>query len=418
LGNQNQGVSGGKALQVLLKFFPRAADSLTDIKNNKDICGLPFLDCGKDFYLSRPISQKDFLVWFYQLSRLNDNDKISNEQPDALYRRLWLQARNMNWLSGSAITYRVMQEFLYRYEVSRKLNYEPYSDALVLNTDEINIRNFNNVYDVMEYENGIFKRILEIKALKTRSKNQNDLLENLNEYYQAYRDLETEILIRRHPINVINSLPGDIKDNIVKYGMNEVLDQISYDYSKNISNRKYNLIYGLSKISGKIWMPGDVMDLMEILSDKNWGDYKWGWVLLGGNEEWQLGGGLCGVATMLFTPAWRSGLQIIKRFPHSSYYKSLYPAESIGLDATIYRNSRKNLKIRNNSEKPIMYYVSDNKENQVATVYLIGSSPYRDIRIEGPVQKTKNAYKWFRHMESLDGTINIEELATQYRAVY
>jgi hypothetical protein len=70
--NQDQAVTRIKALEVLLKFFPDATDSLIDIRDNTKVCDLPFLNCGNRFYAYQPISQKDFLIWFYQLGRLDD----------------------------------------------------------------------------------------------------------------------------------------------------------------------------------------------------------------------------------------------------------------------------------------------------------------------------------------------------------
>jgi hypothetical protein len=416
--NQDQPLSKIKALSVLLKFFPDAIDEIIDFKSNKEICDLPFLNCGNRFYAYQLISQKEFLIWVYQLSLLDDHKSVSNESEDTLYRRLWLNARGNNWLRNGEFTYKIMQEFLYRYKIAQKLNYNTYYEGLILDVSEINIRNFSDIYDVLDYQSNLFGHILELKAVRNRSNSQNKLLNYLNEYYLSFKELEDELRIQRHPLNKIKNLPGYVKENIRKHGLNEVLSQISYDYSKNISNRKYNLTHGLTKISGKIWMPGDMIDLLELLSDQNWRDYKWGWVILGGREEWLLGGGLCGTATIIFTPSWHAGLQIIKRYPHSAYYKNLYPKESFGLDATIYRGSHKNLKIRNNFNSPIMYWAENDTENQVVTLYVIGNSPYRRIGIEGPIQEARTTYKWIRHMEKPDGTVNTEELITRYGAVY
>ena len=172
----------------------------------------------------------------------------------------------------------------------------------------------------------------------------------------------------------------------------------------------------VSRSDPEIYMPGDVMDFMEELSDKNWWDYKWGWVIINGASEWLLGGGLCGSATLVFNPSWKAGLQIIKRYPHSLYYDELYP--EVGLDATIYRGSHKNLKIRNNTEDPIIYYLEDDPDRQVVTLYIIGNSPYKNITIEGPIKVDRTTYKWIRRMEKPDGTVNTAELVTKYWGVY
>ncbi len=416
--NQDQPIPKIKVLRVLLKFFPDAIDELIDFKSNSEICDLPFLNCGNRFFAYQPISQKEFLIWVYQLDRLNDGKSVSNESRDTLYRRLWLDARGNNWLENGDFTYKIMQEFLYRYQIAQKLNYNTYYEGLVLDISEINTRNFSDIYDVLSYKSNLFKHILELKAVRNRSKIQNKLLNYLNEYYLSFKELEDELRIQRHPLNKIKNLPGYIRENIRRHDLNEVLAEVSYNYSGNIANRKYNLIAGANKLNGQVIESGEVMDFMYELSDKNWWDYKWGYVIVNGQDEWLLGGGLCGSATMIFTPSWLAGLQIIKRYPHSIYYHSLYPEESLGLDATIYRGSHKNLKIRNNTKSPIIYYIEDDSENQILTTYLIGNSPYKSINIEGPIKIDRTTYKWIRRMEKPDGTVNTEELVTRYGAVY
>ena len=405
-----------KVLQVLLKFFPKASPML-DIGDMEQVCGLPFLNCGELFYSYKPVIQREFLIWFHQLSLMNAKKPVSDEPEESLYRRLWLEARQNNWLTGDTITYKKLNEFLYRYEVSKKFSM-PYSDGLVLDINEINAQNFSNTYDLVTYESNIFDKILKLKSLKSKSKDDEKTLQALKDYYLAFKAVEVKLRELKHPFNVIPNLPNYVKENISNNGLDEVLAKISYDYSKNAANRKHNLTVGLSKISGKVWMPDDVMDIMEVLADNNWREYKMGWVLFEGGEAWQFGGGLCGVATMVFTPSWVAGLQIIKRYPHSTYYSSLYPKESLGLDATIYRNSQKNLKVRNSTGAPIIYYVNNDAANQIVTVYLIGKSPYRRVFIEGPIKINRTTYKWIRTMEKSDGTVNIEELVTKYGGIY
>jgi hypothetical protein len=416
--NQDLSVSKAKALQVLMGFFPNAVETPINIKDPKSVCSLPFLNCGSVFVPNKAITQKEFLMWFYAMYQLDKYGDITEENQSNLYNTLWLQARRNNWLSGTEMTYKNLREFLYRYEVSKSLNDEPYFRGLVLDPSEINIQNFSDLDEVISVQSDLFERILELKAIKKRSSDEDRLLDRLNEFYLGFKDLENEIKIQRHPLNKIKNLPENIKENIKNYKLNEVLAQISYDYSKNVPTRKHNLTLGLSKINGMIFLPGETFDFMQILSDKNWWDYKYGWVLFEGDEAWQLGGGLCGAATMIYTPSWMSGLQIIKRYPHSAFYSSLYPKESLGLDATIYRNSQKNLKIRNNTESPIMYYVENDTEKEVVTVYLIGNSPYKKIDVEGPIIVDKRTYKWIRHMQPFDGAVNTEELVTHYGAVY
>ncbi|MBU0578071.1 VanW family protein [Patescibacteria group bacterium] len=413
--NQDEIVSRIKVLSVLLEFFPDAAPSI-DINDDESICSLEFLDCYNHFYGYRNVTQKEFLMWFHYLSSMHNCLYLDG---DPTYNDLWLDARNNNWLTGNQVTYGVFEDFLYRYKVSDEFLGHPYYDELVLNTDEINPYNFSDLRALPEHQSNIFEHILELKSQTKLSDEEDEALERLNEYYDHFKGLEDEIREMLHPFNQISNLPDDIKAKIVEHNLNEILGQVNYNYSTNIENRKHNLVTGVSKMNGKVWMPGDVIDFMEVLGDDGgWWDYKWGWVIFGGREEWQYGGGLCGSATIIFTPSWQAGLEIITRYPHSSYYRSLYPEQSLGLDATIYRGSHKNLQIQNNTESPIIYYVENNAENEVVTVYIIGNSPYKSIEIEGPIQTASTTYKWIRSMEKEDGTVNTEELVTHYWAVY
>ncbi|MBU0727728.1 VanW family protein [Patescibacteria group bacterium] len=405
-----------QVLTVLLRFFPDASLEI-DIHDDESICSFDFFDCTDRFYGYREITQKEFLLWIHYLKSMNECIDIGDFDNN-LYYDLWFEARNNNWLTGNEITYGVFEDFLYRYSVSDKFFNHPYYESLVLDIDEITTDRFSEIDDLPTLQSDLFKHILELKSLSNRTGAEKVALAELNGYYQRFKELEGEIKELNHPFNLIPTLPGYIKENITKYGLEGVLSQISYDYSSNIVNRKHNLVTGVSKVNGKVYMPGDVMDFMGELSDKNWWDYKWGWVIINGQSEWLLGGGLCGSATMVFTPSWLAGLQIIKRYPHSLYYNSLYPVESLGLDATIYRGSHKNLKIRNNTDDPIIYYVEDDKENEVLTLYIIGNSPYKSVEIEGPIQIDKTTYKWIRKMENEDGTVNTEELVTKYWGIY
>ncbi len=415
--NAEDSVPRIKMLSILLRAFPKASDDI-DLSSDVSICTLEFLNRSKYFYRYRNASQRDLLIWSYQLDRLNSGKKISTKDSEALYKDIWLEARSNNWLKSIEITHYVFQNFLYKYLTSKKFLDYPFYEGLVLEADDINVKNYNDINDLPIYQSNLFEHLLTLKSKRLRSKTEDNALKLLTSYYQSFKNLESEIYELNHPLNKLPNMPDDIRQAVIYNNLNEVLSSVSYDYSKDISNRRYNVIHGASKLSGDIVQPGAIIDFMYELGDKNWWDYKWGWVIINGEGKWLLGGGLCGSATMIFNPSWKAGLQIIKRYPHSLYYNSLYPAGEIGLDATIYRNSHKNLKIRNNTNSPIIYYVEDNKDAQVVTVHLIGNSPYKSIEIEGPIEINRTTYKWIRRMENFDGTVNIEELVSKYGGVY
>lgn len=396
--NQNLAVPRGKGMQVLESYFAGAPLSAS-------------YDDSKQF-----MSQREFLLDF-EKHRLAAEGKEATVSDEVLYPMAWLRARRYGWLPNTKLTYETMQEFLYRYSVSQKHGGLPYYEGLVLNEDEISTDQYKSIAQVKEITKNLSEHKAELEKLKRPTNTQQSLLVALGSYESSFINLEKELEIMEHPLNKIPNLPDDIRQKIIDNDLNQVLDTITYDYSHNNANRIHNMTTGAEQINGKVFQPDEIIDFTDILGQNGWYIYKNGWVIFGGEEVWQFGGGLCGSATLTFTPSWRSGLEIISRFPHSAYYRSLYPEESLGLDATIYRG-HKNLVMKNTTGSPLLYYVYNDHEKMQITEYLIGNSPYQNIDIEGPIYEGRNTYKWIRRMTRFDGTVVEDELVTKYGVVY
>lgn len=395
--NKDQPVPRDRGIQVIRNFF--ADGLLMDVSGN-----------------SRFLTQRDFLTLF-EKRRQSMERNSSPVSDDVLYRQFWLRARRMNWLQDTRLTYATMQDFLYRYSVSRAHGGIPYFTGLVLDESEINPRQFSSIGEVKYITRQLTNYGGELSQLVHPTKADLALRQKLDRYRQDFGTLEAQLETLYSPLNLIPDLPADIREKIVSNDLGEILSQISYNYSRNPANRIYNLLAGLSKISGRVYQPGDVIDITNELGRDGWGTYKYGWVLFEGTEAWQFGGGLCGAATATFTPSWWAGLEVLTRFAHSSLYRSLYPKESLGLDATIYRG-HKNLVMRNNLNSPVLYYVKNDPEKMEFTLYVIGNSPYANVQIEGPTLIGRNAYKWVRRMEGFDGKVTEEQLVTRYSSVF
>jgi hypothetical protein len=396
-GNRSAPVPKDRGMQVLRSFFPDGL--LKDDETNRQF-----------------LNQREFLLLF-EKRRMSVGKETVKLSDDSLYHQFWLKARRQNWLPDSRLTYGSLQEFLYRYSVSEKHGGIAYYEGLVLDEKEINATEFPSIRQVREIIKKLTAQGEDLKKLVKPTEADRLLRSYLDKYRQAFGVLEEELKSLQNPLNLIPDLPEDIKQKIIANDLNEILSTISYDYSRNTSNRIHNLTVGLSKISGQVYQPGDTIDITKEVSRDGWNMYKYGWVLVGGGEAWQFGGGLCGVATVTFTPSWWAGLDIIKRWPHSSYYRNLYPTESLGIDATIYRGG-KNLILKNSLSSPILYYVKDDKEKKEVTMYVIGNSDYANIEIEGPISLGRNTYKWIRRMEGFDGKVTEDELTTRYGAIY
>jgi hypothetical protein len=397
---QNQGlaVPSIKGNQVLESYF----------------LGVPLKASADD--LKQFMTQRDFLIRFERL-RLEAAGEESRLSDSMLYPLVWLTARRNNWLPDVNLTYKTMQDFLYRYSVSEKYGGIPYYEGLVLEEAEITPQTYPSIHQVREIREEITTHAASLRKMPKLDTEQRKLLVDLTKYDKAFSTLEEELHVLNHPVNKLPDLPSDIRQKIIDHDLNQILDQITYNYSRNNANRIHNLVTGAMQLSGRVFQPNEEMNFEKELGRNGWGIYKYGWVIFGGTEAWQFGGGLCGSATITFTPSWRAGLEIVKRYPHSVYYRSLYPEDSFGLDATIYRGG-KNLIMKNTTGSPLMYYVSNDPEKKEITMYLIGNSPYLIIDIEGPIKTSWGTYKWIRRMERFDGTVVEDELITRYGLIH
>ncbi len=396
--NQNLAVPAVKGGQVLDSYFLK-----TPLKAS--------FDENKRF-----MSQREFLLSFEKL-RLESEGKETKLSDRLLYPIAWLRARHNNWLPKAELNYTTMREFLYRYSVSKAHGGIAYFDGLVLDEDDINMNNYSSLSQVSTIGDEISERMVELRKLRRPTKTQKALLTSLVDYGETFDDLKNQLKALNHPLSKLENLPEDIIQKIEDNDLNEILDSITYNYSSNNANRIHNLVTGAMQITGKVFQPDEEMDFEKELGGNGWGIYKNGWVIFGGEEVWQFGGGLCGSATITFTPSWRAGLEIIRRYPHSVYYRSLYPEDSFGLDATIYRGA-KNLVMKNTTGSPVLYYVVNDHENMEVTMHVIGNSPYKNIDIEGPIFTGRNTYKWIRRMEQFDGTVVEDELVTRYGLIH
>lgn len=398
--NRDQKISTTKAIEVLQGYF----------------LGMPLKS---DMQApEKTITQKEFLITFEMLKAqaMGQEIKLGDEE---LYYQSWLNARRHNWLPKAEITYGNLQEFLYRYHVSKLHANMPYFEGLVIYDSEINADRFPTRTQVKEIQEKLLSQIRQLRLMGDHSEASNALEARLTGHYQAFLAAEEEIKQRESPINKIPNLPEDIKQKIIDNDLNQILEQQSFDYSRDAAYRKFNLTKGVSSISGRVFQPGEKISFTQVLKDAPGGlsGYQMGWVIFGDTEELAYGGGLCGAATLFFTPSWRAGLEVVTRRGHSSYFSSLYPKESLGLDATIYFGST-DVIMKNNTDSPLLYYVANDTQKQVITLYVIGNSPYTNVEVEGPIKTGYHAYKFIRRLTQPDGNILTQEINTRYSRMY
>jgi len=291
-----------------------------------------------------------------------------------------------------------------------------------LNVDEITIERFGNMAQVNAIQaklSGQLRRLrAEYRTVGDSDDNLAELIQRIESYSEGFSRVEAEIKEREHPVNKIPDLPEDIKQKILDNDLNHVMQSTTYNYTSNIYNRQFNLVKGASQFNGRVFQPGEDISFTQVLQEGEGGlsGYLSGWVIKGDEEEWEYGGGLCGSATIFFTPSWEAGLEIVSRRGHSSYYSNLYPEESMWADATIYFGHT-DVIMRNNTNSPIMFYAKDNPEAKEITMYVIGNPIYTNVEIEGPYV-SGNYGKFIRHMTLPDGTVISDTLETRYNRIY
>lgn len=398
--NRDQPVMNDKAVQILESYF----------------LGMPLKTVVEN--PEKMITQKEFLITMEMLKAQKVGQTIDTSD-SKLYYQTWLNARHHNWLPKPEITYGNMQEFLYRYAVSQAHDGMPYYEGLVLDNAEINADRYSKLAEVKMLQDKLLGHIQQVRLMGQTSAESAQLEAQLQAHYQAFLATEQEIIRREHPSNKIPNLPEDIKQKILDNNLNQILNQQTYYYGGDTSNRRFNLVKGAMTLNGRVYQPGEQISFTKALEEGpgGLGGYMYGWTIHGDEEEWEYGGGLCGSATMFFTPSWRAGLEIVTRRGHSSYFSNLYPKESLGLDATIYFGST-DVILKNNTASPLMFYVFDDTATKNLTMYVIGNSPYTDIQIEGPISTGRNAYKFIRRMTKPDGQVVTEELNTRYSRMY
>lgn len=423
-----------KALEVVLKYhsdvvqkaYSSVKATFEDVRPDSGAyhyiekgCSLNLFDCSEGrFNPGMPISQRDFLDWFFKLRYFDQPDFLVTEYAliDDEYTRNWLHARWLNLLVDSEITYHNLQQLLFRDAVVKKNFDQPYRPGFAIDFKEINAENYHNIDEINSILHSLDWVFLTYK--KDGSLNKRDVyyLDSLRKKYDEFSALRTNLVHRPYILQKRSEMDPEVTQLIRRYKLQDVLHSYSYDYSKNAAYRQYNLTTGVTKFHGKVFQPDEVINYWEVISDNDLNDFKYGWVIVEGKAQWQFGGGICGSSSMIFLPSWKSGLTILERRNHSQYFSDLYPMEYIGLDATLYRPSP-NLRIQNNTNHPIVFNVIDDTENKMITVEIIGNQKYKNIEIEGPVYKTKSSVKWIRHLEEFDGKITSEALNSVYSII-
>jgi vancomycin resistance protein YoaR len=116
-----------------------------------------------------------------------------------------------------------------------------------------------------------------------------------------------------------------------RLGISRVLSSYSTAYS-GTADRIHNLQLAVSLIDGALVAPGEAFSLNDRVGERTLErGFRSAPVIIGGEYEEGVGGGVSQVATTAFNAAWEAGVKILERNPHSLYI-SRY---QLGRDATV-----------------------------------------------------------------------------------
>ncbi len=148
-------------------------------------------------------------------------------------------------------------------------------------------------------------------------------------------------------------------------------DQLERRSSKYVNNpkRTENLRLACEAINGTILNPGDVFSFNEVVGERTEEKGYQPATIYGGDGESLdgVGGGICQVASTIYYTTLYLALEQVERAPHM--YQVYYVP--VGMDATIYWDSKLDYKFRNNREHPLM--IMADLEGDMCNITILGT---------------------------------------------
>ena len=195
-------------------------------------------------------------------------------------------------------------------------------------------------------------------------------------------------------------------------GITSVLASFSTFYS-GTTDRINNLQLAVSLLDGTLVAPGADFSLNEAVGPRTLErGFRVAPVIIGGEYEEDVGGGVSQVATTAFNAAWEAGLKLVARAPHSLYI-SRYP---LGRDATV-NYPDLDLKFRNDTGRWLVVLGSPGRDG--ITITIGGARTGRRVESSaGPLEVTGPVpIKRVPDPTLLVGTKVVEEVGSPPRSV-
>ena len=159
-----------------------------------------------------------------------------------------------------------------------------------------------------------------------------------------------------------------VSPNITSEKLNKIdgiIGSYSTNFSPNIAGRNENIRLAAQYMNDYLLMPGEIFSYNKVTKLKTVSNgYKNATVIVNGEIEEGLGGGVCQVSSTLYNSVLYSGLEIVQRRPHS------IPSNYVnyGRDAVVSDNAI-DFKFKNNYDFPIYLKTYVGSSNVTVNIY-------------------------------------------------
>lgn len=159
-------------------------------------------------------------------------------------------------------------------------------------------------------------------------------------------------------------------------GIDKVLGEFETDYSTSTNNRKENVKLSASKFNNLKLEPNQEISFNDQIGDITVEEgFKTATVIVSGEYESGVGGGVCQVSTTLYNSLILSDLEIVERHNHSRPINYV----ELGTDAAVVKGY-KDLKFKNNTNHPILIVAS--ADGKKLNFKVLGNSADRDYEVK------------------------------------
>ena len=158
--------------------------------------------------------------------------------------------------------------------------------------------------------------------------------------------------------------------------INGVLGTFETNYKSSEKNRKHNIELGSEFLDHLLVNPGQVVSFNQTIGDiSSASGFKSAGVILNGEFDRGVGGGICQVSTTLYNALLLADVEVTERYNHSR------PINYVpkGTDAAV-ASGYKDLKFKNNFDTPI--YITSHANGSKLSFTIFGDTQHRDYQIE------------------------------------